>query len=414
MEEHPIPMATPTLSPPSLWEAAQALDERSPRSRQIQLGASDTVCARRAAYRAFGTAPTDQSPKRAAILGTYLHAGFLNAAQEVFNWLIEKTVHNEIVRGHIDTVQLDHATAERLPAALRPHRPAEQITVEDLKTKSTRVWDRVLREGATAAERRQVYLYAALLRTEGFADVDGQHYLARLGPLDVQRIRFRFINRDNGEEHVQEFAYDHGQATEALWWVERIQSLPAPQWAPRSFAGPGIDTICDSCPFRSLCWPATEPGRTPQSAQVHHDADREQALADYARGAELAREGDRLKKTARARLDASPSGTYGPYRLTWAGDTPKKEVDTDQLVDLYQRAGVQVPLRPDEARMVDLAKEAGLTIPQRPTSQRTPRIIKVLHAPQPAPSGAASQPQDGDPPKFLGSEAAPAARATVP
>ncbi|WP_370155921.1 PD-(D/E)XK nuclease family protein [Streptacidiphilus sp. EB129] len=411
-------MATPTLSPhppahsPSLWEAAEALDQRSARSRQTQLGASDTVCARRAAYITFGTTPSDQSPKRAAILGTYLHTGFLTAAREVFNWLTEKTVHNELVRGHIDTVQLDQATAERLPARLRPHRPADQLTVEDLKTKSTRVWDHVLREGATAAERRQVYLYAGLLRTEGFADVDGQHHLAPLGPLDVQRIRFRFINRDNGEEHVQELAYDHGQATEALWWVERIQCLPSPQWAPRGFAGPGIDAICDSCPFRSLCWPAAEPGRTPQSAQVHHDADREQALAQYAQGAELTRTGERLKKTARARLDGSPSGTYGPHRLAWTGGTPVREVDTGQLVDLYRRAGVHVPMRPDEVLMVDLAREAGLTIPQRTTDRRTPRTIKVLPAPEPPPTGPASGPQTSHSPTFLGPEADPATSAT--
>ncbi|MFC8256806.1 hypothetical protein ACFUNF_03870 [Streptomyces sp. NPDC057291] len=109
----------------SLWTAAHDVDARRPRSLQRQLGASDTVCERRAAYVLFGATPSDWSEKRAAILGTYIHEGLLGAARTEYGWLVEKAVADDTIRGHIDAVQLDQATADRVPARHRPKVPAE-------------------------------------------------------------------------------------------------------------------------------------------------------------------------------------------------------------------------------------------------------------------------------------------------
>ncbi|MXM62177.1 hypothetical protein GR925_01595 [Streptomyces sp. HUCO-GS316] len=365
---------------PSIWDAAHYVDARRPRSLQTQLGASDTVCGRRAAYILHGVTPTDRPDKRAAILGTFIHHGLLESARTEYGWLVERSVQDDLIRGHVDVVQLDAATAARVPARHRPVIPADVLTVEDVKTKSTFLWDRVLRYGATAAELRQVHLYAGALFQVGFEDVPGQRYLARLGPLEVGRIRFRFINRDSGAEHLQEIDFDPQRAAEAQWWVERVRETKDPEEMPRDFHGPDLDAICDYCPFRSLCWPGTAPGVPEQTALIHNDADREQALIDYVRGHELASEGDRIKKFARKKLDQAPAGTYGPNKLSWRGGNDEEKDDVEAMVDLHEVARIPVPMAPDVKRMVENLKAAGLAIPRRKTGKRTPKVINIAPA----------------------------------
>jgi hypothetical protein len=85
-------MSIATTAPVSVWEAAHETDAARPRSRQTRLGASDTVCQRRAAYILAGTTPTDDADKRTAILGTYIHEGLLAAARTRYRWQVERTV----------------------------------------------------------------------------------------------------------------------------------------------------------------------------------------------------------------------------------------------------------------------------------------------------------------------------------
>ena len=370
--------AQPAESAPSLWPAASSADARRPRSLQRQLGASDTVCERKAAYILAGTEPTDTSDKRAAILGTYLHEGLLGAAKRELGWLVETAVGDEQIRGHIDAVHLDEATARRLPARLRPVAPAPVVTVEDIKTKSSRVWDRVVRYGATEAELRQVYLYADLLRTVGWQDLRGQRVLARLGPVEVQRIRFRFVCRDNGEEFTQEFAFDPVEATRARWWVQRVTEYGGPQEATRSFDGPGLDAVCDYCRFRTACWgePRT-PGGPVQTVLVHDDADRAAALAQYVRGHEMETAGKKVKALARKMLDDSPPGVYGDNELRWTGGndaTPKP--DPQAMVERFDELNVTVPMVPNEKAMVTALTTAGIAVPTK-AAGKTARAIKI-------------------------------------
>ncbi|MGW0731702.1 PD-(D/E)XK nuclease family protein [Streptomyces sp. NPDC002851] len=373
--------ATTAPPPVSIWDAAHAVDARSPRSLQKQLGASDTICSRRAGYILAGTERTGSPDMRAAILGTYIHRGLLEDARREYNWLIERTVTDDVLRGHIDVVQLDEATAARLPKRHRPIQPAEVVTVEDVKTKSGRIWDRVVRYGPTAAEMRQVLLYTDLLRTAGFADIPGQRYLHRLGPLDVKRIRFRFVCRDTGEEHIAEFDFDPWLADEARWWVDRVLEAASPEELSRDHDGPGLSVICDNCPFAEACWPVSAPGVPAQTVLVHDDADRAQALADYVRGHEMYREGERLKKKARATLHDSAEGNYGSNHLGWSGGNPKEEVDVPAMVERFEDADLVVPMVPDKDAMIDTLRRAGMVVPRRNAAgQKTPRTIRVSPA----------------------------------
>ncbi|GAA1919927.1 PD-(D/E)XK nuclease family protein [Streptantibioticus ferralitis] len=356
--------------PVSLWPAAHAADARRPRSLQTKIGASDTVCARRAGYLLHGRTPTDVGDKRKAILGTWLHAGILAAAREEFGWIIERRVEDATIRGHIDAVQLDARTAARLPRRLRPSLPASETTVEDVKTKSTYQWDSVLRHGASEAELRQVLLYADLLRTHGFADIDGQRQLARLGPVPVGRIRFRFINRDNGEDHIQELAYAAERAKRARWWVAQVRQAAVPEELPRSFEGPGLSAICDNCPFRSTCWGGAVAGRRPQSILIHDDVEREAALAEYVEVTEQIKPLKERQKVLRAMLDGCEPGVYGDNVLSWSGGNSTKVDDLDAMVALFRHAGLQVPMAPDAAAMKAQLKAAGIPVPVRYDSAR--------------------------------------------
>ncbi|ANP53668.1 hypothetical protein AVL59_32655 [Streptomyces griseochromogenes] len=377
-------VTTQSFAPPapvSIWGAAQAADARRPRSRQTQLGASDTICSRRAGYILHGAERTHSPDMRAAILGTYIHQGLLEDARREYGWLVERTVTDEVLRGHVDVVQLDAVTAARLPKRHRPVEPADVVTVEDVKTKSGRVWDRVVRYGPTPAEMRQVMLYADLLRRVGFADIPGQRYLHRLGRLDVKRVRFRFVCRDTGDEHLQEFDFDPWLAAEARWWVDRVLDAATPEELPRDHDGPGLSVICDNCPFRDACWPDVPPGRPAQTILIQDDADRAQALADYVRGHELYREGKRLKELARAKLDDSPEGDYGANHLGWSGGNPKEEPDVVAMVERFEDADLVVPMVPDMKAMVEILRRAGMTVPMRKAAgQKTPRSIKVSPA----------------------------------
>ncbi|GAA0643011.1 hypothetical protein GCM10009548_04460 [Streptomyces malaysiensis subsp. malaysiensis] len=358
-------MAIAPERPVSLWPAAHAADARRPRSQQTKLGASDTVCARRAGYLLHGRTPTDTGEKRKAILGTWLHNGMLDAAREEYGWLIERRVEDDTVRGHIDAVQLDSTTAVRLPKRLRPTLPAEETTVEDVKSKSTYQWDSVVRYGASEAELRQVYLYADLLGTEGFASVRGQRQLARLGPVPVARIRFRFINRDNGEDHIQEIAYEADRARRARWWVQQVRAAASPEELPRTFQGPGISTICDHCPFRTACWGPLVAGRSPQSQLIHDDEEREKALAEYAEVSKQIKPLKDRQKYLRAQLDGSEPGVYGDNVLKWSGGNPTKVDDVGAMVSLYRRAGLEVPMAPDAAAMKAALEGVGIPVPTR-------------------------------------------------
>ncbi|MFK0279813.1 PD-(D/E)XK nuclease family protein [Streptomyces sp. NPDC090499] len=356
--------------PVSLWPAAHAADARRPRSRQTKIGASDTVCARRAGYLLHGRTPTDGGDKRKAILGTWLHEGALDAVRKEYGWIIEHRVEDDTIRGHIDAVQLDGATALRLPKRLRPSLPAEEVTVEDIKTKSTFQWDSIVRHGASEAELRQVLLYADLLRSQGFADIDGQRQLARLGPLPVGRIRFRFINRDSGEDHVQEMPFTAERASGARWWVEQIRAAERPEDLPRTFPGPGLSAVCDNCPFKTACWGPHVAGKRPQSLLIRDDAEREQALTEYVEVSEQIKPlKDRLKEL-RAQLDGSAEGVYGDNVLSWSGGNPAKLDNVDAMVALFRQARLPVPMAPDVAAMKVQLQEAGIPVPQRLDRER--------------------------------------------
>jgi hypothetical protein len=115
-----------------------------------------------------------------------------------------------------------------------------------------------------------------------------------------------------------------------------------------------------------------------QSAIVHDDADRAQALEEYVKGHELESAGKKAKAFARKKLEGSPAGIYGSNELGWIGGKMKRATDVQAMVDLYEEtAGLVVPMIPDEKAMVSTLKEAGLPVPEREIAATTPLTISV-------------------------------------
>ncbi|MGW0899581.1 PD-(D/E)XK nuclease family protein, partial [Streptomyces goshikiensis] len=211
----------------------------------------------------------------------------------------------------------------------------------------------------------------------GFADIPGQRYLHRLGPVAVERIRFRFVNRDTGEEFVEEFPFDPWLAAEARWWVERAIEAQTPEELRRDHDGPGLSAICDNCAFLSACWPDAPPGVPAQTLLISDDEDRARALDRYVRARERGREAEQVKKLVRAMVDASPEGNYGANHLGWEGGKEKDEADVEAMVGVFEDADLPVPMVPDQEAMVRIMRRAGMTVPMRKAGKKSARSIKV-------------------------------------
>src|ERR671933_778470 len=209
------PSAAERRAAPSLAAAVRDLDSRRARSRQRMIGASELgECRRRAAYRVARRRPTNTSTGLQAFLGTELHRGVLRALRRQYGGLTEVGLRGEEVKGRCDWW---HAGV-----------------VEDLKTTSRFGFERVL-------NRR-------------LPDGVGQ---------DVEGLRLRYLSRDSGEDVVFEAEHDPALAAEAVLWLTDVYATVEAEGVdavPRDGFGPGVDTMCDWCPFLDLCWgPPVDP-----------------------------------------------------------------------------------------------------------------------------------------------------------
>ena len=323
-----------------LAPAVNRVDGRRSRTRQRLLGPSDVgTCRRRAGYRLHRTPETDAADHVAATLGTWLHAGLLKALAVEYGAVTEVRLQAPHLRGRADAVY-----------------PWDSI-VEDVKTRGDS-FPYVVRDGPRTSERWQVTLYAWLLRMGYVVD-------KRDVAMHPEVLRLRYVKRSDGHEHVVEWDYDDDDATDALAWLEEVVVSKAPEVLPRDQAGPGLSFICDSCPWLRQCWGAdATPGRTgPQRLELRDDDDVAAALAQYAEGRTLAKQGDDLKKRARARLTGVEEGVYGGLALRWTGGRSRRVVDVERSAGLLQALDLPVPLREpevDEERLLQVLSEQGL------------------------------------------------------
>lgn len=340
-----------------LGDAAKAVDRRRRRSRQKKVGASEIgVCRRRAGYSHHNTPRSD--PENAtgiqAILGTWLHAGALHTMAREWGSLVETTVENETLRGHVDAIELPNAL--RVKAGFPEVEDAPDVVeVDDLKSKRDgKMVAYVRNRGPKRSDLFQPHLYGRMLRAGQVKPVKKhEKALASLGPLDVQTIRLRYFSRageSDGQvqEYIYEQPYDEAVADEAWEWVEQVAASKAPEDLPRDEDGPGLSIVCDNCPFVTACW-GEAAGHAVQTQLIVTDADLAATMRDYDEARTLESEAAERKSLARAKLDATRPAIYVDggdlsYKVGWSGGRmgdPKP--DLDAMIDLFREAGLEVP-----------------------------------------------------------------------
>lgn len=351
-----------------LSHAALEVDARSARSRQKKVGASEIgVCRRRAGYSHHGVKPSDPDNVGSlkAVAGSWFHLGALDTARRQWGALIETTVEDDMLRGHVDSIELpaEWREAAGLPPTLDP---PDVVEVDDLKTRDdARAIDYVRIRGPKRSELYQAHLYADLLRRGKIGPIKGrwkntERALARavetMGTegLPVERIRLRYMPRTGHEnaEYVHEQDFDPQVAAEAWEWVEHVAASSSPDDLPRDQDGPGLSIVCDNCPFLTACWGEPVDGVKPQSQLIVEDADLAAALAEYDEGRALVNAGTAMKDAARAKLDQVASAIYvdgdRAFKLSWSGGRPKpvtQEPDLEAMLALFQEAGIEVPMK---------------------------------------------------------------------
>jgi hypothetical protein len=324
------------MSAPALEPAVVSWNSRRRRTKQRKVGPSDVgICRRQGAYKHLRVKPSNlDNSGMAAALGTWIHKGALAVLAAQYGCVIEAKVETDQIKGSVDSYYPD------------------QFAVDDLKTKSTYAMDSVRSRGPKRKELFQTHLYALLLREGASKDK------RLVGPQRVDTVRLRYVNRDNGDEWVYEQPYDERIAADAMFWLGEIQSCSNPEDMPRDQDGPGLSAECDWCPFLDLCWGPERPdGLARQTVLIRNDADAEAALIQYeqARAAEQA--ADAQKKKAKAMLEASEPGQYGGLVLGWSEPEAKPKPDVERMLELFDKAGLEVPLRYEKAaRRISVTK----------------------------------------------------------
>lgn len=301
-------------------------DQHHERSQQDAPGVSLTyVCQRQAAYRFAGVPYTDtvEDEKRAAALGTWVHAGLLPQLRRVVGGRARYEVPVQVtpwLSGHVD---------------LWLHR--ERVTL-DVKTCTDGKLSRVRQYGADDRHVAAGHLYA--------------HGLAQtVKGAQPETVAVLYVGRERGDHVTVAQPYDPDVTAAALgWWVAAKQYADdgAPDQAPiGDRRGPGLDVVCDGCPFQSRCWPSLE-GVKPQARLVKDgDVLTEDALAQLADAAKRKAAAERDADWAKALLDGTPPGQYGPWLLKRNRDTPPKAVPD---LAAAKALGIDLPTKLDNGR----------------------------------------------------------------
>lgn len=361
-----------------LGDAAKVVDARSTRSRQRKVGASEIgVCRRRAGYKHHGHPVTNPENVTGlpAVLGTWVHKGALGTMRREWGSVIEVGVEDELVRGHVDAIELPNDW--RIKAGLPEHPEAPDVVeVDDLKTKrDARMVDYVRNRGPKRSELFQPHLYAKLLREGKVQGHKRFAHLAALGPLPVETIRLRYFPRTGEEdsEYVYEQPFDDAIAEEAWEWVEQVAASSKPEDLPRDEDGPGLSVSCDHCPFVTACWGEAS-GVLPQAQLIVTDADLALTLAEYDEARVVEREAAERKALARAKLDATTPAIYLPgsdavdgFKVAWSGGSVSDpKVNLEELLERFHA-------------MQELYRQAGLEPPEVPyhDAKASPRTIRL-------------------------------------
>lgn len=277
------------------------------------LGASDAGgCPRAIWYRNLPPAGLVLAPAdyREARIGTLIHKQAVTALRKLYPWQeFEQPVTINGLDRESAYDRYDEVVAE----------------VEDLKTAGDWRWDDVMDNGVSLDVWKQVALYGLGLLEAG---------------RPVETLKITYLKRCNGHDHTEIVQFDlefAEAAREELLGIAAMLDLAASEgegWdpaehdgedydpgdlLPRTRSGPGLDKLCDRCPFRIHCWKmdeAEELGRSPQSlvelGREPADPAVVWAIEENVKAKALNGEAEKLKKSTGVLVEGLTPGRYGP------------------------------------------------------------------------------------------------------
>ncbi len=335
------------------WDARRARSNKTARARRagrFGVGPSDIgECRKRIQFR---ERPPDDlvvvpADKRTATMGTWLHEGFTALQRSLYPWRMVKP--RVLVPGFDEPGEVDSYD----PVLGR---------VIDLKTKGDYGWERVGVFGPDDDDLDQTMLYGLALEEAGLA---------------VREVEIVYLWRKTGDAEHFVRPYDRARALRAAAWLHGVlDSLDAGVELPRDGKGPGVDPLCDRCPFRVTCWQldaAAAAGRSPQGFVLAHDEPEiAAALTEYVAQRRVASEAGKVKDEIRTYFDGLEPGRYGDVELAWqrATETPVPDVEAWARVvegELFAAAQEGRPPRfPEELPHPTKVKRTGGGIIVRP------------------------------------------------
>jgi hypothetical protein len=301
--------------------------------RDLRVGPSDYgKCPRQVQLRVQGVEPGETREKtRAATMGTLFWLGLGNyIAAKYPDAIVEQAVAVPGLErdGNVDLRwQLDGV-------------------IVDVKTVSSRAYEHVVTFGAKPENVGQLETYALAVN----------RHCERVGDELVHTLQLHYVNRDNGDVHPIEWAYDEKVArTKLSELVHMEQMIELGEELPRAENARLGAFPCDWCPFWRHCWDVPEGDAPDDYAAKFTDSDEkiEAAIETYLQLGVVERETKAARAAARDQL-VGIEYAAGGYKLSWGGGrtTYVDEVDYDALVVQAQLAGIEVPMKTTEVRPV--------------------------------------------------------------
>jgi hypothetical protein len=276
------------------------------------------ACRRQSAYLLHQVPQSDLVDSDAADVGTLIHAGWADMLRHADGYRVEvplQLVGTNGPTGQTGTCDWIHLN------------PDHTATIGDLKTKSSKSWQRWLSLGGPDPDIwDQLHLYAAA--AQAHPDLTDHH---------VTTLEIVALDRDSGRPAVwtRPADLDRGRRLADQLRTLQDQLLAAPpDEAPRDGTGNGFP--CSYCAWAVRCWgdPAIQP-------IPDHEA--EQAARDYLTASAAEATARTIKQRARERLiGRTIDGTDVSVRWT---TTTRRMIDEPATLQLLADLGADAPTR---------------------------------------------------------------------
>jgi hypothetical protein len=240
------------------------------------------ACRRQSAYLLHGVPQSDLIDSDAADLGTLIHAGWASMLADTPGYRCEVTMplHGD-QRGTCDWLHWDRDT--------------ETLTIGDLKTKSSKSWQRWVSMGGPDPDIwDQLQIYAAAAERLDLTELFGLTPDDQSRPHDW-RLEVVAVDRDTGHTATWTRPADLDRGRQLMQHLADLEAdlLDAPpDTAPRDGTGTGFP--CGWCAWQTRCW-----GLPPEPLT---DLEAEQAAREYLRASAAEATARTAKNAARERL----------------------------------------------------------------------------------------------------------------